>query len=299
MDQKTKNGEKPGKNLSIPVREKTILMEFLISAFPHKSRNNIKSFLKNKQVIVDGQVITQYNHPLTAGQKIEISKERIPREKAFLEYTIVYEDHHLIVIDKQAGLLSVATEKEKQKTAYSLLSRHVKRQDPFNKIFIVHRLDRETSGIMVFAKNETIKHKLQESWTDTVIERSYVAVVEGEVNEPEGTVTSWLSEGGNFKMISSPEPGKGQKAVTHYKVVKKNRNFTLLKLNLETGRKNQIRVHMKDIGHPIIGDKKYGAATHPVKRLGLHAQSLSFIHPASGKKMEFESKVPRVFQRLF
>lgn len=287
------------KELSLHVAENSELMSFLIARMPEKSRNNIKSLLVNKQVLVDGEIITQYNHPLIPGQNVTISKERIPREKKFREYTILFEDHDLIVIDKKAGLLSVASEKEKEMTAYSLLRKHVKKQNKTNKIFIVHRLDRETSGLMLFAKSEEIKNRLQESWNETIIDRTYLAVVEGEPEDAEGTVTSYLAEGKTFKMYSSPEPGIGQKAITHYSLLKKNMAYSLLKVNLETGRKNQIRIHMQVIGHPVAGDKKYGAKTNPIKRLGLHAQSLSFIHPSNGKKMVFETNVPRVFSRLF
>jgi 23S rRNA pseudouridine1911/1915/1917 synthase len=152
---------------------------------------------------------------------------------------------------------------------------------------------------MLFAKSEAVKDKLQESWNDTIIERTYIAVVEGAVEKQEGTITSYLSEDKVFKMHSSPKPGSGKEAITHFSVLKKNNAYSLLKVNLETGRKNQIRIHMQEIGHCVAGDKKYGATTSPIKRLGLHAQQLSFIHPVTGEKMNFETKIPRVFLRLF
>ncbi|MGC9355090.1 MAG: RluA family pseudouridine synthase, partial [Mariniphaga sp.] len=232
-------------------------MDFLLAQMPHKSRNNIKSLLSHKQVLVEGKPVSQFNHPLLSGQKVEISSNRISPEQKFREYNIVYEDQHIIVIDKMAGLLSMATENEKRPTAYSLLSRHVKKQDRGNKIFIVHRLDRETSGLMLFAKNEPVKNKLQETWNDTIIERTYIAVVERPVEKQEGTITSYLSEDNVFKMHSSPYPGSGKEAITHFSVLKKNNAYSLLKVNLETGRKNQIRIHMLEMGHCIAGDKKY------------------------------------------
>lgn len=285
--------------MQFKVVEKGELMTFLIQQMPHKSRNNIKSFLTNKQVLVDGKAISQYNHIVLPGQSIEIGRDRIPQEKSFLEYTIVFEDRDLIVIEKQAGLLSMATETEKRKTAYSLLSDHVKKQHPSNKIFIVHRLDRETSGLMVFAKSEDVKLKLQETWIDSVVERTYIALVEGILKETSGTIISWLYEDKNFMVHSSPNPGPGQKAITHFEVIKEAGDYSLLKLNLETGRKNQIRVHMQDIGHSVTGDKKYGAKTNPVKRLGLHAQSLSFMHPVTNERLTFETKIPKAFLRMF
>ena len=281
------------------VAENALLMEFLMAQMPGKSRSKIKFLLGNKQVLVDGNVISQFNHPLIPGQKIEISKERVNLEKKSREYTIIYEDEELIVIEKQAGLLSISTAKEKRATAYSLLSNYVKKQDINNKIFVVHRLDRETSGLMLFAKSQEVKYHLQELWNNTVIERSYVAVVEGDVEKPEGVITSYLVEGKTFKVHSSQNPKYGKKAITNYKVLKKKNDYTLLKVNLETGRKNQIRVHLQDIGNSIAGDKKYGAVSNPLKRLGLHAQQLSFIHPLSGKKLFFETKIPSEFLRLF
>lgn len=294
-----KKGDENRRGEVITVAEKTTLMDFLMAKFAGRSRSKIKFLLSNKQVLVDGKVVSQFNHPLTPGQKIEISKVRVQPEKKGKEFKIVFEDDDLIVIDKAAGLLSIATSKEKRETAYSLLSDHVKKQDPENKIYVVHRLDRETSGLMLFAKSEAVKLHLQESWNDTIIERSYIAVVEGEVEKPDGVITSYLVEGKTFKVHSSQDPKRGKKAITNYKVLKKNRNYSLLKVNLETGRKNQIRVHMQDIEHCIVGDKKYGAVGSPLKRLGLHAQQLSFLHPTSGKKLSFETEIPDVFMRIF
>lgn len=287
------------KSLSFTVTENSVLMDFLMMQMPHKSRNNIKSLLSHKQVLVDGNPVSQFNFSLTSGQKVEIRSNRILPEQKFREYNIIYEDQHIIIIDKMAGLLSMATKNEKRNTAYSLLSKHVKKQDRGNKIFIVHRLDRETSGLMLFAKSEPVKMKLQEFWNETVIERTYIAVVEGMVEQQEGTISSYLSEDKVFKMHSSQAPGDGQKAVTHFSVLKKNEAYSLLKVNLETGRKNQIRIHMQEMGHPIAGDKKYDATTNPMKRLGLHATKITFIHPVTGEKMNFETKIPRAFMRLF
>jgi len=298
----TNQHKKPPENrggVAFKVTENTILMELLIAQMPNRSRSKIKFLLGNKQVLVDGKVISQFNHPLSPGQEIEISKERVQQEKKLREYNIVFEDDDLIIIEKQAGLLSISTEKEKRATAYSLLSNHVKKQNRDNKIFIVHRLDRETSGLMLFAKSEEVKYHLQELWNATIKERSYIAVVEGTVEKQEGVITSYLTEGKTFKVHSSQNPKNGKKAITNYKVIKKNRNYTLLKVNLETGRKNQIRVHLQDIGHSVVGDKKYGASGSPLKRLGLHAQQLSLTHPTTRQKLNFETKIPGLFLRLF
>ena len=283
------------KDMLLVVKENTFLMEFLIAQLPAKSRNNIKSLLKNKQVWVDDKVVSQFDHPLLSGQKITISASRSRVEKKFTEFTILFEDEAIIVIDKSAGLLSVATKNEKRRTAYSMLSDYVKRTDTSNKIFIVHRLDRETSGLMVYAKNEQTKKLLQENWNGAETQKSYVALVEGKLEKPEGTIVSYLTEDKVFKVHSSQNPKKGFKAVTHYSVIEANSAFSLLEIKIETGRKNQIRVHMEELGHSIVGDKKYGATSSPIRRLGLHAQKLEFLHPSSGEKLRFETKIPPAF----
>ncbi|MCO5388226.1 MAG: RNA pseudouridine synthase [Desulfosporosinus sp.] len=163
----------------------------------------------------------------------------------------------------------------------------------------MHRLDRETSGVMMFAKSEKVQQLLQKAWKEAVLERTYVVVVEGMVTKEEGTITSWLTESKAFIMYSSRTPNDGQKAITHYRVLKKNKHYSLLEVELETGRKNQIRVHMKDIGHSVIGDKKYGATKHPIGRIGLHARVLAFKHPITGEVVRYETDIPKEFLNLF
>lgn len=286
------------KDQLIKVSEDALLMEFLIEKLPGKSRDNIKSLLHKKQIWVDDKIVSQFNHPLKTGQNVRVSASRSRMEVKFAEFTIVYEDEHLIVIDKAAGLLSIATKIEKRRTAFSMLSDYVKRQDPGNKIFVVHRLDRETSGLMVFARNEEVKHELQEKWNEGSTAKTYVALVEGQLEKNEGTIVSYLTEDKVFKVYSSQNPKSGQKAITKYFVISSKPNYSLLEVNIETGRKNQIRVHMQDIGHSIVGDKKYGAESSPIRRLGLHAQKLSFVHPVLGEKLLFETKIPPVFLSL-
>ncbi|HPF50070.1 MAG TPA: RluA family pseudouridine synthase [Draconibacterium sp.] len=286
------------KDLQLEVKENALLMEFLIAQLPNKSRDNIKALLRNKQIWVDDAIVSQFNHPLKSGQTVKVSGSRSRMEKRFTEFTIVFEDEHLIVIDKSAGLLSIATKNERRMTAFSMLSDFVKRQDPGNKIFVVHRLDRETSGLIVFAKNEKVKRSLQESWNEPEVEKTYVAVVEGKPEKQSGTIVSYLSEDKVYHVHSSQNPKQGQKAITHFSVLQSNANYSLLEIHLETGRKNQIRVHMQDLGHSIVGDKKYGAISSPIRRLGLHAQKLSFKHPVTEEKLVFETKIPPVFLSL-
>lgn len=296
-----KPGLKPEKlkEIAIKVTEPSQLMNFLVTKFPEKSRTTIKSLLAHKQVSVDDMMTTQFDFPLKRGQTVFINKKKSTEKPRFRDLRIVHEDADLIVIDKASGLLSMASETEKQKTAYSMLSEYVKRSNPRNLIFIVHRLDRETSGLMMFAKSKKIQELLQKDWNEAIIERSYIAVVEGSMENTEGTVTSWLKENKALMMYSSQTPDDGQKAVTHYKVLKANKQFSLLEVKLETGRKNQIRVHMKDLGYPVAGDKKYGAKLNPVGQMGLHARVLAFKHPVTKRPMRFDTPIPLKFQKLF
>ncbi|AHF06222.1 RluA family pseudouridine synthase [Desulfitobacterium metallireducens] len=284
---------------SFKVTEPTELMPFLSQQLPDQGRNNIKSLLAHHQILVDDEMVSQYNHPLVIGQQVSVIWGKVRKENQPRGLEILFEDDYLIVVVKEAGLLSIATAKEREQTAYSILSDHVKKKDAKNRIFIVHRLDRDTSGIMLFAKSEKVKKLLQESWKDAVEERRYIAITEGPVTKPEETITSWLKESKAYIMYSSPTPNGGQKAVTHYKVLKKNKNYSMLEVELETGRKNQIRVHMQDLGHPIIGDKKYGSLKNPIRRLGLHARVLAFRHPITGEDVRFETEIPKEFLSLF
>lgn len=289
------------KNEGFKVTENTELMIFLIASMPGKNRNNIKSLLRDKYIEVDRKVQTQFNFPLHPGQVVSIRPRKgSVQQTNYRGIEIIHEDADIIVINKEAGLLTMASDKEKSKTAYAILSAHVKKAHPDNKIYIVHRLDRETSGLLLFAKNEQMKNKLQEDWNDTIQERTYVAIVEGKLENQVGTVTSFLIESEKSLIVhSTQDPKKGKKAVTHYKVINYKRGFSLLKVNLETGRKNQIRVHMQELGHPVVGDKKYGATTSPLERLGLHAQVLAFNHPVSGRLIKYESPIPKKFLSIF
>jgi len=298
----TTNGPKGAQKLRIAsfiVKEPEELMKFLIVRLPHKNRNNIKTMLKKREVLVNGRAVTQFNHLLKPGQQVEISTSPAPRARQMRGVMVVYEDNDLIVVNKNAGLLTMATDKEKRNTVYSLLSSYLKEDDRDNKIFIVHRLDRETSGLMMFAKSKEMQELLQESWKQTISERSYLAVIDGRLDPPEGTVSSYLFESKAFIVYSSQDPEKGDQAITHYKTIKSNDLYSLLKVNLETGRKNQIRVHLQDLKHPVVGDKKYGSDSNPIGRLGLHAWVLAFTHPRTNEKLRFETSIPGRFLKLF
>jgi 23S rRNA pseudouridine1911/1915/1917 synthase len=272
------------------------LLDFLLLRLNNRSRNHVKSLLAHREVLVDGKTVTQYDYPLHEGQTIRIirSTDRGRKQKEVLQ--ILYEDHDLIVINKPAGLLSIATDLEKELTAYHLLTDYVRKSNPKGRVFIVHRLDRDTSGILIFAKNERIKLALQDQWGELVSKRGYVAIVEGKLKEKSGRIKSWLKETKTFLMYSSQRAGDGFEAITNYQVMSETNDYSLLNILLETGRKNQIRVHMKELGHPVVGDKKYGAKTNPLKRLGLHANKLEIMHPFSNQMMCFESEIPDNFK---
>ncbi|GGI45925.1 pseudouridine synthase [Paenibacillus marchantiophytorum] len=283
------------------VKEPMELLPFLIEKLSSLGRNAVKAVLARGQVAVNGKAVTAYNHPLLPDQVVTINKDKVVEDIPLAGMIILHEDEDVIVIQKDAGLLSIAANAEKNEiTAYRQLTAHVRNHDPKARIFVVHRLDRDTSGVMMFAKNEKSQQHLQNTWQESVKERTYVALVEGMVRKPEGTISSWLKENPkSLKMFSTPYPNDGQHAVTHYKTLQSNKGFSLLEVNLETGRKNQIRVHMQDIGHPVVGDKKYGSKTKEIGRLGLHARVLAFVHPTTGQLLRYETSIPKLFMNPF
>lgn len=294
MSKKQKRNQQ--QTLQYTVKESTTLLPFLLEVMPSRGRNSVKSILKRGQVSVDDHIETQYNYKLNRGQTVSILKNKAAvKEGALIGLSILYEDADIIVVNKEAGLLTIATQKEKRRTAHHQLMLYVRKEHPRNRVFIVHRLDQDTSGVMLFAKNEQAKRKLQRNWGADVKERSYLALVEGKFEKQPGVFTSWLKEAKTHRMYSSFTKGDGQFAKTHYKVIQSNDRFSLLEVELETGRKNQIRVHMQDLGHPVVGDKKYGAKTNEIRRLGLHAQTLTFIHPTTGELQTFKSPAPKIF----
>ena len=303
---KSRNSFRPDKKKKIKkmidvftVDKNDTLLPCMISRLPQKKRSRLKAVLRDRQVSVDGIPVTQFDHALIPGQRLEIRWDRSTPQQKSHGLKIIYEDQDLIIIDKPSGLLTIATDKEKRNTAYSFLSDYVKKEDPDNKIFIIHRLDRETSGLLMFAKKQSVKQQIQKTWTSTINQRTYIAVVEGEVKKTKGTIISWLTESKAFIVYSSQNQKLGRKAITHYKKIRGNSEFSLLRVHLETGRKHQIRVHMQDINHPILGDKKYGSGLNPIRRIGLHSQVLAFTHPRTGEPCRFETPIPEKFWKLF
>lgn len=281
-----------------PVKEPAELMAYLIKCFPEKSRSSVKSFLTHKQVRVNDQVVTLFNFRLKEGDRVSLNKGKVPEPADLTGIKILFEDEFLIVVEKAAGLLSISAAGEKERTAYHLLSNYIKSKDPSGHVFVLHRLDRETSGVMMFAKKQDIQATMQYNWREMVQQRTYIVIVEGKVMKPEGTISTHLIESRAMKIHSTKKPEEGQLAITFYKLIKQAREYAMMEVTLETGRKNQIRVHMEELGTPVAGDKKYGARTNPLHRLGLHASLLVFRHPVTKEVMRFESPLPRSFVRL-
>lgn len=280
-----------------PVDRPDELMAFLMRAVSGISRTRAKSLLSNRVVLVDGTIQTQYNFPLSAGMVVQISKEKNQLEFRHPQMKILYEDSYLIVIEKKQGLLSVATDRQKEKTAQHILNEYVKRKHRNNRVYVVHRLDRGTSGIMMYAKDEKTQRTLRDHWHEIVYDRRYVAVVAGEVERPGGTIQSWLTDHGLYVSSSDTDDG-GKYAETHFTTIKKRNGVSLMEFQLETGRKNQIRVHMQSLGHPILGDDRYGNGQNAFERLALHAFKLAFYHPVTGERMVYETPYPSNFKAL-
>jgi 23S rRNA pseudouridine1911/1915/1917 synthase len=262
------------------------------------SRNKVKSLLTNRVVLVDNVITTQYNFELKPGMKVQISKAKNNHEFKHNMLKIVYEDAYIIVVEKKEGLLSVATDHVKERTAQHILSEYVKRSHRNNRIFVVHRLDRETSGLMMYAKAEKTMNTLRDNWHDIVKDRRYVTVVTGDMERDAGSIESWLTDRKLYVASSPVDDGTGKYALTHYKTIKRANGYSLVELKLETGRKNQIRVHMSDLGHPVLGDARYGCETDPLGRMALHAFKLCFYHPVTRELMEFETPYPSAFKSI-
>ena len=281
------------------VTENSFLLNYMRKAFSHITRTKIKYLLKSGVIIVNGQPATRHDHPLAAEDEIRILRRPIETRVQFkprLPFPIVYEDDAVIVIDKPAGLLTMGTDKIKIHTAYYKLTEYVKAtSNGKGRIFIVHRLDRDASGLIVFAKTEKAKEFLQKNWKR--FEKKYVAVVEKTPAKMSDTIESYLIED-KFRRVYSTRKSKESKfSVTHYRLLESWGKFSLLEISLETGRKNQIRVHLADIGHPIVGDDKYGSKVDPIRRLALHAHKLSFEHPKTGQTKTFTSPLPKNFSK--
>lgn len=282
--------------LTFKVVAGSVLIEFVMEKLHGISRNRAKALISNRVVLVNNAITT---HPLTElkpGDVVQLDRSKHKMSFRSRDLDIVYEDPYLLVIDKSSGLLSMSNN-TRQQTVQTVLNRYLEKGGGRNTSHLVHRLDRDTSGLMVYAKDVQTQQSLINGWQQLVTDRRYLALVEGEIENPVGRVQSWLTEDKRFITHSSPVDNGGKFAVTHYKVLSSSNGYSLVECELETGRKNQIRVHMSDLGHPVAGDRKYGASGDPMHRLGLHAYMLCFVHPVTGKHMKFETPVPVCFEK--
>lgn len=293
-----RNRWRPDSILVWTAAEESTLMQCLEAKLTDHKRTSIKALMKYNQVALNSMPTSQFDQPVHAGDTLSVNFTRPFVVFSHPRIKLVYEDNDIIVINKGSGILSVSTDNVKDGTAYSILRDYLKKKDPRLMLFVVHRLDRDTSGLMMFAKNVEAKEAMQHNWNNMVLGRRYVAVVEGKVEQEEGVVKSYLAETSQFEVYSTQNPDEGQLAITRFKRLQCNNGYSLMELSLDTGRKNQIRVHMKDLGHPIVGDRKYGAKASPIYRLGLHARTLHFAHPVTKKEMLFETPIPSRFLSL-
>lgn len=279
--------------------EEDILINVLRNNLKKYSKNNIKSFLSKEMVLVNNKVQTRYDYLVHKTDKISIRETKIKVPKLKNNLNIIYEDEDIIVINKPYGLLSIATEKEKEYTLYHFVSMYLKSKNKNNKVYIIHRLDKDTSGIVMFAKNLKTKNLFQNNWDNLIRNRCYYAVVNGNLENKEGTIKEYLIENDKSFMVYKTDNKKdGKLAITDYKVLKENKNYSLLDINIKTGRKNQIRVAMQGLGNPIVGDKKYGDGKSLINRMALHQYKLELFDPRSNKKIMFRAEMPTSFKKL-
>ena len=279
--------------------EENILINVLRNNLKKYSKNNIKSFLSKEMVLVNNKVQTRYDYLVHKTDRISIRETKIKVPKLKNNLNIIYEDEDLIVINKPYGLLSIATEKEKEYTLYHFVSMYLKEKNKNNKIFIIHRLDKDTSGVVMFAKNLKTKNLFQKHWDDIIRERKYYAVCNGNFKNKEGIIKEYLVENDkSFMVYTTNNKKEGKLAITEYKVLKENKNYSLVDINIKTGRKNQIRVAMQNIGNPIVGDKKYGDGKSLINRMALHQYKLELFDPRKNKKIMFKAEMPTSFKKL-
>lgn len=283
---------------SYVIQEDTELLKHLTAAYPHKKKALLKHIMGGGQIRINGDVITQFNHPLKKGDEIQINWAKPSKKVKLQKLNIIYEDQHLIAIEKEAGLLSVASLKEKTKNAVQILKEHMEAIDPRNKVYIIHRLEREASGILLFAKSKEVQEQLQNHWEDYIIDRKYVAIVEGKIKESSHTLRNYLRSNKHNQVFIVNTPENATEAITHFKLLKQSNAYSMLEFKLETGFKNQIRVQMAHFGHPVTGDKKYTAKKNPLGRVALHANLIELKHPISGEHLKFELVPPSNFRNL-
>jgi len=285
------------KSIEYRVGESAFLLDFLAQKLPDVSRTRLKEILAN-EVYVDNRKTSQFNFPLQPGMVVSLHRKGFRERFTPQGLDIVYEDQHLLVVNKHSGLLSYS-KNPTDKTVISVLNQYLAYTRQRCHAHIVHRLDRDTSGLMVVSKSKQVSQAFEADWKGTVTERAYVAVAWGPIEADSGTVRSWFTDG-QYSVISSPYDNGGKEAITHYKVLQRSRRYSLVELHLDTGRRNQIRVHLRDLKHPVVHDPMYGYKddVSPINRLALHALRLHFRHPITGHKLKFDTPIPQSFLRL-
>lgn len=285
------------KYIELPVREESTLLDFLLKQMGI-SRNRAKDLLSGRAVSVDRKLTTRHDTPLRVGEVVRVSRHRQSTMLLNKYVKIVYEDKNIVVIEKSEGILSMASS-PKQYCIKKVLDEYFEKRHFKCTAHVVHRLDRDTSGLMIYAKDIETAKILEDNWHEMVYDRRYIALLCGSMKQEGGTVQSWLRESKSLVTYSSPTDNGGKFAVTHYHRLKSSDDFSLVEMKLETGRKNQIRVHMADLGYPVAGDQKYGNGRDPIHRLALHAFRLNFIHPITHEEMQFETPIPKEFLKFF
>ena len=287
--------EQQGEWSHFQVESESTLLSFLLEHLQGQSRSKIKATLQGRGVQVDGKEVTQFDYPLLPGMKVKVSKTKRNREVLRSRYVkIVYEDAYIVVIEKQPGILSMPAG-HKSLNVKAVLDDYFHRSKQTCHAHVVHRLDRDTSGLMIYAKDMQTEQALERDWHGCVYDRRYVALLSGRMEQSEGTIANWLKDNAAYVTYSSPVDNGGKYAVTHFRTLEALGDRSLVEFRLETGRKNQIRVHAADMGHPVCGDVKYGNGDDPIGRLCLHAYVLCFYHPVTRERMEFSTPVPRNF----
>ena len=291
--------QRPGDYDHFRVEQPASLLDWLLQHVHHLSRSKVKATLQGRGIRVDGKVVTQFDYPLKAGQKVTVSRTKQNNSIFKNRYVkIVYEDQYLVVIEKNVGVLSMAAG-HSSLNVKAILDDYFKQTRQKCTAHVVHRLDRDTSGLMVYAKDKRTELLLEEDWHNIVYDRRYVAVVSGEMRETDGVIANWLKDNKAYFTYSSPVDNGGKYAVTHFHVLARSPRYSLVEYRLETGRKNQIRVHSADMGHPVCGDVKYGNGDDIIGRLCLHAYILCFYHPITHRRMEFATPIPPAFRTIF
>lgn len=288
----------PSKVKVFIVHHETELLPFLLEKMAPLSNTNVRHIIANHQVSVGGAPVSLFAYKLYPEDEVLVSYNRIAKHQP-RKLDIIYEDDDIIAINKPSGLLSIASDREKGKTAYRYVSDYLTAKDRNARIFVVHRLDEDTSGVLIFAKNYKIREALQNHWQEIVSKRGYYAVVEGEDIPDEGRLENYLAENDLHLVYVTKNKTIGKLAITNYEKIAAKNGYSLLDINIETGRKNQIRVQLGNIGHHVIGDDKYGEPANPIHRLGLHAYQLTLKNPLTGQEYDFKTNMPSSMKSLF